>query len=131
MKYIRSCESCHSEIRFPIDKGTLFVTCPYCKHTFRVDPDDPVLYSNGRFDIIKKNNKYPEEFFFNQERIEPFYTATQRSKNFLKKFIVILLFTLLFSHLYKIYNSETIQKDENHDSPEIKTEDKENSEYDI
>jgi DNA-directed RNA polymerase subunit RPC12/RpoP len=63
MKYIRSCENCYREIRFPIDKGTLFVTCPYCNSSFKVNPDDPILYSKGRFDLVKINQNQPEEFF--------------------------------------------------------------------
>jgi len=64
MKYIRSCENCFREIRFPIDKGTLFIICPYCKKSFKINPDDPQLYIQGRFDLNKYNQKYPEEFFF-------------------------------------------------------------------
>lgn len=131
MKYIRSCESCKADIRFPIDKGTLFVTCPYCKYTFRIDPDDPSLYAEGRFDVLKKNVNFPEEFFYHQERSDPSYSPSYSSKDILKKIIVLLLFTLLFSHLFKIYNAEPIPKEDFHDAPNIQTEEKGKSEYDI
>ncbi|OPX88001.1 MAG: hypothetical protein A4E53_02158 [Pelotomaculum sp. PtaB.Bin104] len=32
------CEKCRTKMRVPIDKGTLKVTCPNCKHTFEVTP---------------------------------------------------------------------------------------------
>lgn len=131
MKYIRSCESCKSEIRFPIDKGTLFVTCPYCKYTSRINPDDPLLYSSGRFDIAKKNQNFPEEFFFHQHKEETGFVPTFSTNNYLKKIIVALLFIMLFSHLFKIYNTEPVLKDDFHDSPPTKDEEKRNMEYDI
>ncbi|NBU97260.1 MAG: hypothetical protein EBS19_03415, partial [Spirochaetia bacterium] len=80
MKYIRSCENCYREIRFPIDKGTLFVTCPYCNNSFKVNPDDPILYSKGRFDLVKSNQSHPEEFFFGRNFDSAFKT-TEKSKS--------------------------------------------------
>ncbi|MCC6275376.1 MAG: hypothetical protein IT569_05940 [Leptospiraceae bacterium] len=50
MYYIRSCPSCDSELRFPIDKGTLIIKCPSCNNSFKIDPDDPSTYNLGRFD---------------------------------------------------------------------------------
>jgi hypothetical protein len=108
MKYIRSCESCYREIRFPIDKGVLFITCPYCKHTFKINPDDPQTYQLGRFDIIQKinsNQEYPEEFFFHQQKQSSH--SPLNANRILKIIILSLLFFLLSSHIYKIANTPT------------------------
>ncbi|MDD4169336.1 MAG: glutaredoxin domain-containing protein [Desulfotomaculaceae bacterium] len=32
------CEECHTKLRVPINKGSLKVTCPKCKHAFEVTP---------------------------------------------------------------------------------------------
>lgn len=32
------CEQCHTRLRVPIDKGSITVTCPKCKHAFNVNP---------------------------------------------------------------------------------------------
>jgi len=104
MKYIRSCENCYREIRFPIDKGTLFIICPYCKKSFKINPDDPQLYTQGRFDLNKYNQKYPEEFFFSQQHNSEF-SQTPDSKKTVKIVIVVSLFFLLISHIFKIYNT--------------------------
>jgi hypothetical protein len=104
MKYIRSCENCYREIRFPIDKGTLFVTCPYCNSSFKVNPDDPILYSKGRFDLVKINQNQPEEFFFGRNFDSPF-KQTEKSKSIIKLVIIFCLFSLLFFHFNKISNT--------------------------
>lgn len=126
MKYIRSCENCYREIRFPIDKGTLFITCPYCQYNFKINPDDPQMYKSGRFDLNKRSssnqeNRYPEEFFFNQ------YPKSDNSseidkKKLIKTTIVLTLFFLLFSHIYKIANTQDFK--ELPQNPKIPTENK-------
>ncbi len=103
MKYIRSCEHCFREIRFPIDKGTLFVTCPYCNNSFKVNPDDPSLYSTGRFDVLKINQNQPEEFFFGRN-FNPPIKSSEKSKSIIKLVIIFFLFSLLFFHFNKISN---------------------------
>ncbi len=111
MKYIRSCESCYREIRFPLDKGILFITCPYCKHTFQINPDDPNTYQSGRFDIAQKINsrsEYPEEFFFHQQKQTPHSPIS--THQILKITILSVLFFLLFSHIYKIANTPTVRE---------------------
>ena len=104
MKYIRSCEHCFREIRFPIDKGTLFVTCPYCNNSFKVNPDDPSLYSTGRFDVLKINQNQPEEFFFGRNFNSPI-KSSEKSKSIIKLVIIFFLFSLLFFHFNKISNT--------------------------
>lgn len=32
------CEECHTKLRVPINKGTIKVTCPKCKHAFNITP---------------------------------------------------------------------------------------------
>ena len=136
MKYIRSCENCYKEIRFPIDKGTLFVTCPHCNYTSKINPDDPNLYKFGRFDITKPSIRYPEEVFFNSDKYNRDRGSyPDQKKALLKRLIVILLFGLLFSHVYKMFHSETMihQEDSieyppNHPMPK---EEKPSPEYEI
>ena len=36
-KLIAECPQCRTKVRLPRNKGTLQVTCPNCKHVFRVD----------------------------------------------------------------------------------------------
>ncbi len=55
MKLIRPCPNCKIELRFPIDKGTVKITCPNCKHEFLANPDNPELYLESKFDF--KNSK--------------------------------------------------------------------------
>lgn len=95
MKYIRPCENCFREVRFPLDKGILLVKCPYCGHSYRVDPDDPSLYRKGRFDLsIEKSPNISKPFF-----------GFEQKPNFnLQKFIVFTLFLLLFLNLYKAFS---------------------------
>ncbi len=104
MKYIRSCENCYREIRFPIDKGALFVTCPFCDNTFKINPDDPGLYTKGRFDISRNNQNQPEELFYGRN-IESILKSTEGSKKILKIVILFCLFSLLFLHFNKISNT--------------------------
>lgn len=111
MKYIRSCDSCYREIRFPLDKGILFITCPYCKYTFQINPDDPKTYLTGRFDITQKINsrsEYPEEFFFHQQTQAPISSIS--TQKILKITILSVLFFLLFSHIYKIANTPPVRE---------------------
>jgi glutaredoxin 3 len=35
---VMECEQCHAKLRVPIDKGSLKVTCPQCKHVFDWTP---------------------------------------------------------------------------------------------
>jgi len=35
---VTECEQCHAKLRVPIDKGSLKVTCPQCKHVFEWKP---------------------------------------------------------------------------------------------
>lgn len=100
MKYIRSCEHCFREIRFPIDKGTLFVTCPYCNNSFKVNPDDPSLYSTGRFDVLKINQNQPEEFFFGRN-FNPPIKSSEKSKSIIKLVIIFFYFPCSFFILIK------------------------------
>ena len=126
MKYIRSCESCYREVRFPIDKGTLFITCPYCQHTFKINPDDPQTYKSGRFDLNNRSSsiheaQYPEEFFFNQHH-KPDISSGIDKKKLIKTTIVFTLFFLLFSHIYKIANTQDFK--ELPQNPKVPTENK-------
>ncbi len=50
MYLVKGCPVCGRKLRFPIDRGKIRVACP-CGSSFTVDPDDPALYANARFDI--------------------------------------------------------------------------------
>lgn len=91
MRYIKRCENCLHEVRFPLDKGILLVTCPYCKHTFHIDPDDVSTYQDGRFDL---------SFQPSLDYAKISYSA---DKDKIKKAIVVFLFLLLFLNLYKSF----------------------------
>jgi hypothetical protein len=73
LNYIRPCPSCKSELRFPIDRGTLRITCPICSENFLVDPDDTEIYKKGNFDLnpLKPSSKTLEfsDFFKKENRI--------------------------------------------------------------
>lgn len=50
MYLIKKCPSCERSLRFPIDRGTIKVSCT-CGNTFTADPDDPRLYDDATFDL--------------------------------------------------------------------------------
>ena len=50
MYFIKNCPYCTKALRFPIDRGKILVRCG-CGHSFVADPDDPLLYRDGRFDL--------------------------------------------------------------------------------
>ncbi len=106
MNYIRPCPSCKSELRFPIDRGTLRVTCPVCSEIFLVDPEDTEMYRKGSFDLkpLKANSK-PFEFpdFF-------------RKENRIRILIPVILVFLLFLNINKDCFRSGIQR-----GPEMKS----------
>lgn len=115
MKYIRSCENCSKEVRFPLDKGILLVRCPYCSFTFRVDPDDPSIYQTGRFDIIDSTKNFqaiitPEPSFWTKVRNFVFRNSAESEVNQnLKIFIGIFLIVLFLLNVWKIISSPSPQ----------------------
>lgn len=50
MHIIKPCPSCGRNLRFPVNKGKIRVTCA-CGSAFIADPDDPKLFANASFDI--------------------------------------------------------------------------------
>lgn len=66
MYYIKTCPSCGSKIRFPLNKGKIRVNCQ-CGHSFIADPDDKSLYKNGSFDLSENPGKAKSSnSFFNR-----------------------------------------------------------------
>ncbi len=113
MKYIRSCENCSKEVRFPLDKGTLLVKCPYCSFTFRVDPDDPSLYQSGRFDVTNSTKTFQtiitqEPNLWTRAKSFIFRNSPEGEINQnLKIFIGIFLIILFILNVWKIMSSSS------------------------
>lgn len=92
MRYIKRCENCLHEVRFPLDKGVLLVTCPYCKHTFKVDPDDIRTYADGRFDLTPIHSNFSTT-----------HLVSTYKNEVIKKVVLFFLFSLLFLNLFKSF----------------------------
>lgn len=114
MQYIRSCPSCNSELRFPIDRGTLIVKCPNCNYSFKVDPDNPETFHLGRFDYSLPSSK--KNLF--QKTIEEisdilylpvFFIKTKLKiqKFDLKKAIPIILVVFVFLNFYRLCSNKS------------------------
>jgi hypothetical protein len=52
MYLIKTCPSCKTRLRFPIDKGTIMVKCP-CGFSFVANPDDTDIYKEAAFDLSR------------------------------------------------------------------------------
>jgi hypothetical protein len=52
MYLIKVCPSCKTKLRFPIDKGTIRVTCA-CGYSFIANPDDTGIYHDASFDLSR------------------------------------------------------------------------------
>jgi len=50
MYLIKICPSCKLKLRFPIDKGTIKVSCS-CGHSFIANPDSTDIYQEAVFDL--------------------------------------------------------------------------------
>lgn len=50
MYLIKICPSCKTKLRFPIDKGTIKITC-VCGQNFIINPDDTNIYKDASFDL--------------------------------------------------------------------------------
>ncbi len=59
MHLIKRCPSCNKKLRFPIDKGKLQVRCS-CGYKFIVDPDNPDLYRDAKFDLASEKKTHPQ-----------------------------------------------------------------------
>lgn len=94
MKYIRSCPNCRTDLRFPLDMGILIVTCPNCGFSFKVDPDDPLTYKEGTFDL--KTKKEPRLVLPNLSEIFKNYKFN------IKQVIFFFLVFLLVLNVFKI-----------------------------
>jgi len=107
VKYIRPCPICNTELRFPLDMGTLIITCPNCSHSFRMDPDDPKTYQTGTFDLSpsKKQTKFPIPLLSSLHS----YLVSKKDIHFL---IPLLLFLLLLLNLIKIFNTPVAVEEE-------------------
>ncbi|MBN2157977.1 MAG: hypothetical protein JW807_01185 [Spirochaetes bacterium] len=60
MYLVKTCPSCKTKIRFPIDKGTIRVTCS-CGYSFIANPDNTDIYKNASFDL--RNTKHQGNTF--------------------------------------------------------------------
>jgi hypothetical protein len=52
MYLIKTCPSCRTKLRFPIDKGTIKVKCP-CGYSFVANPDNSDIYKDASFDLSR------------------------------------------------------------------------------
>jgi DNA-directed RNA polymerase subunit RPC12/RpoP len=106
LRYIKPCPECSVELRFPIDRGTLVVKCPNCGHQFWVDPSDPKTFSVGKFDYISKASPVSPNKGTFLSTLEPFLGSifNNRVTNSIKKFIPVILFTLLFIHILRMFS---------------------------
>ena len=109
MQYIRSCPSCDSELRFPIDKGTLIIKCPHCNNSFKIDPDDPSTFRLGRFDYSLPPSKKNQLKNITEKILDILYLPAYFLKNIfggsgmgLKKIIPFLLILFIFLNFYRI-----------------------------
>jgi len=50
MYLIKTCPTCKTRLRFPIDKGTIKVTCN-CGYSFVANPDNTDIYKDASFDL--------------------------------------------------------------------------------
>ena len=50
MYLIKTCPTCKTRLRFPIDKGTIKVTCN-CGYSFIANPDNTDIYKDASFDL--------------------------------------------------------------------------------
>jgi uncharacterized protein YbaR (Trm112 family) len=112
LRYIHPCPNCRVDLRFPLDKGVLNITCPNCNYSFRIDPDDPSLFKQGAFDLTKPAQFNP--FQFNKS-----LSTTQ----FIQRLIPFFLFLLLALHLSRNC-SQTDLPNQKEFSPPIEEKDK-------
>ncbi len=52
MYLIKTCPSCKTRLRFPIDKGTIKVKCN-CGYSFTANPDNTEIYKDASFDLSR------------------------------------------------------------------------------
>jgi hypothetical protein len=52
MYLIKTCPSCKTRLRFPIDKGIIKVKCP-CGYSFVANPDNSDMYKDAAFDLSR------------------------------------------------------------------------------
>ncbi len=50
MYLIKTCPTCRTRLRFPIDKGTIKVKCN-CGYSFIANPDNTDIYKDASFDL--------------------------------------------------------------------------------
>ncbi|MBP7284225.1 MAG: hypothetical protein KBA66_21750 [Leptospiraceae bacterium] len=94
------------ELRFPLDMGILIITCPNCKTSFRMDPDDPKTYHSGTFDLSHSEKKTLFPHFLT--RPIKGYLSSKKDIQFI---IPIFLFLILILNLIKIFTTvDTFQK---------------------
>jgi hypothetical protein len=95
------------ELRFPLDMGVLIITCPNCKTSFRMDPDDPNTYRIGTFDLTPTKKKFPIKLPFITSLTEYIYSSKD-----IRFLIPLFLFLMLLLNLIKIFQaSEEIPKE--------------------
>lgn len=115
MYYIRPCSNCKTELRFPLNKGTLLISCPSCKTQFKINPDDPETFRYGKFeyslgpvktarfrtilDAVSDLLFIPIDLFHSITR----YRFKSSNSGFsVMKIIPFILFTFLFLNLYRL-----------------------------
>jgi Zn-finger nucleic acid-binding protein len=92
MRYITPCPNCHTELRFPIDRGVLIVKCPVCSNSFQINPDLPEVFKSGRFELKSNYTQNRKESFSTKEFFEDFP---------IQKIVRYVLFFLAFLYLGK------------------------------
>lgn len=98
------------ELRFPLDMGVLIITCPNCKHSFKMDPDDPRTYQSGSFDLSPPKKRISFRFPF-VETVARYLHSTKD----IRFLIPIFLLLILLLNLVKIFN---MSNEEKIDTPE-------------
>ena len=104
MRYIYPCPQCNTELRFPLDRGTLVLKCPTCSHTFVVDPDNTELFEKGRFEFPGKRTFHEPSASANPQKTLSF--GQRLAEVDMKRVITILLFSILFLYIVKNYSLE-------------------------
>lgn len=89
MYIVKKCRSCGKQLRFPVDKGKVKITC-LCGESFIADPDDPVLFKNASFDLGNGRTQFSFGKYLNRrylnlkidEAVQALYDFRYRVQNF-------------------------------------------------
>ncbi|MEM7183508.1 MAG: hypothetical protein AAF518_21550 [Spirochaetota bacterium] len=117
MRYIYPCPQCNTELRFPLDRGTLVIKCPTCSHTFIVDPDNTELFEKGRFEFPGKRLFHQKSTSANPK--DTLSLGQRLAGVDIKRVVTIVLFSVLFLYILKNYSigTNTPRETQQIDSP--------------